>query len=1066
MKMTQQELQRLGFISQEQYDWAKKTVESDGTGEFAPGGALGFNLPPTFAAQTESYSKRIPDSEWGSFESNSDYPESVFLTDDPPRVYQQANRGTCVAHAVTSLLEYYRGGEERLSMQHLYARIKEYEFLEFKANYENYFSGKISKVDRIFVMRLQYFIAKYCEKYNIPPEKLPPEVQQRLALEHLNPAPSDGSHVATAFAVLKQGGICRYDVWPYSQTSMDGNAGQLPIPAKAAADAEHRKFEDDFYVLGSPNSVEEYRAILSGANGMRPMPVSVGVGVFSSWQNSPFTKRTGWFGMPLIDDEKGLEEAVGGHEMLIVGYKDEPLVAGGGYFLVRNSWGKSWAWESEYPGHAKIPYAYIRYFANEAGTIQQPKERAAAPRKPAAAPVAETTGTPEVNDTKYDIFISYRRNGALREAKHLTDRLLKDGYCVSLDIENLGEGNFRRELARRVEQCTDFIILLSPGAFDKCLDGKSDREEDIFYDELATAFAQGKHIVPVKLANYTAPAKSRLPHQIREIVELNYLELNYDYFNMHYVKLTSILRSKADYFKAMTPGAHRIQPRRTSIAAGAGPVLQRENMGIRVAGKLLSLLIWRGVFGVNGENGKLDRDGCERHLSQQLAEGKPFSIDLHTGGNSSGAAFKFDPRKKLASAALPGHAGNSKTDGFYLALASLRQGASMAGRPEPVKHETVKSSPPPPPVEENKPAPEPKAAEPAAAPAAHDAPAGVRNQFRQTIHANLADKSAPYCFPDLNLPSSVKFLPWQIQVREVTQRADITELWIGKLADNGLIEPGDRQHAAKTNAVTIYELKNGSVSFLVASVFITPIRNGLVEPAVPAAYLPVLQELLRDSLRFAENHYCRRVACFAKVIGSSSEIAPELQKQFSTAPDGFTLYCRHERQEWRITFPPFKAGSAWWQFVPHLLPVTSGELEESFKRCCRLLEESPTRERLRRAWGMPGPIFDRTVAGLMRRGEFECRKSMLTECKEPKCSMSLSQTLISGCRGCSEKMAHEFWYALLKVGAMTLGLYICIHLFVSSRYSLLTVLCLALGSALVEIYINWDKRRVAKKENS
>ena len=34
---------------------------------------------------------------------------------------------------------------------------------------------------------------------------------------------------------------------------------------------------------------------------------------------------------------------MGGHAMCMVGYQDDADVPGGGYFLVRNSWGTAWA---------------------------------------------------------------------------------------------------------------------------------------------------------------------------------------------------------------------------------------------------------------------------------------------------------------------------------------------------------------------------------------------------------------------------------------------------------------------------------------------------------------------------------------------------------------------------------------------------------------------------------------------------------------------------------------------------------------------------------------------------
>ena len=53
--------------------------------------------------------------------------------------------------------------------------------------------------------------------------------------------------------------------------------------------------------------------------------------------------------------------------MCMVGYQDDPDVPGGGYFLVRNSWGTTWAGNNVIePGHARIPYAYLKRYASAA----------------------------------------------------------------------------------------------------------------------------------------------------------------------------------------------------------------------------------------------------------------------------------------------------------------------------------------------------------------------------------------------------------------------------------------------------------------------------------------------------------------------------------------------------------------------------------------------------------------------------------------------------------------------------------------------------------------------------
>ena len=63
-------------------------------------------------------------------------------------------------------------------------------------------------------------------------------------------------------------------------------------------------------------------------------------------------------------------------------------------------------------------------------------------------------------ETKHNIFISYRRDGGYDTAKHLYDLLTRDGYSVSFDIDTLRNGDFDVELLKRIDECTDFILVL------------------------------------------------------------------------------------------------------------------------------------------------------------------------------------------------------------------------------------------------------------------------------------------------------------------------------------------------------------------------------------------------------------------------------------------------------------------------------------------------------------------------------------------------------------------------------------------------------------------------------
>ena len=93
---------------------------------------------------------------------------------------------------------------------------------------------------------------------------------------------------------------------------------------------------------------------------------------------------------------------------------------------------------------------------------------------------------------KYDIFISYRRDGGYDTAKHLNDLLVRDGYKVSFDIDTLRSGNFDTQLLERIDQCKDFILIVDQHAFDRTLDPYFALQNDWLRCELAYALKKSK----------------------------------------------------------------------------------------------------------------------------------------------------------------------------------------------------------------------------------------------------------------------------------------------------------------------------------------------------------------------------------------------------------------------------------------------------------------------------------------------------------------------------------------------------------------------------------------------
>lgn len=175
---------------------------------------------------------------------------------------------------------------------------------------------------------------------------------------------------------------------------------------------------------------------------------------------------------------------------------------------------------------------------------------------------------------KHNIFISYRREGGFETARYLYDHLKWDGYIVTFDLDTLRNGRFDKALLARIDECTDFIVVLSKGCFDRSLDSGFPKENDWLRKELGYAIEKGKNVIPVPLGAFEFPAK--LPDDIDGVRFLNGPTYSKEYIDSFYGKIKVFL-------KTPEPG------RRTTVGKkfmhGAGWLL--------FAGILAASLLWR-----------------------------------------------------------------------------------------------------------------------------------------------------------------------------------------------------------------------------------------------------------------------------------------------------------------------------------------------------------------------------------------------------------------------------------------------------------------------------------------
>jgi hypothetical protein len=147
----------------------------------------------------------------------------------------------------------------------------------------------------------------------------------------------------------------------------------------------------------------------------------------------------------------------------------------------------------------------------------------------------------------FKIFISYRRNGGYDTAKLLYEKLKQDGYYVFFDIDILENGNFDEELGKRVKKCKDFLLILSPGIFDRFSEKDYNPKEDWVRQEIVCALEAKKNIIPLVFGDFTYPR--RLPNDIKEITRKNAIEYNPVHFEAAYARLKeSFLISKPGWY--------------------------------------------------------------------------------------------------------------------------------------------------------------------------------------------------------------------------------------------------------------------------------------------------------------------------------------------------------------------------------------------------------------------------------------------------------------------------------------------------------------------------------------
>lgn len=114
---------------------------------------------------------------------------------------------------------------------------------------------------------------------------------------------------------------------------------------------------------------------------------------------------------------------------------------------------------------------------------------------------------------KYDVFISYRREGGDKYARTIQLELEKK-YNVFLDFDELKDGVFDQRIMDAIKEASVFLLVLSHGALDRCIN-----EDDWVRKEILYAAMCQSHIVPVTIIDDNFEGvPANLPEDLKKLV--------------------------------------------------------------------------------------------------------------------------------------------------------------------------------------------------------------------------------------------------------------------------------------------------------------------------------------------------------------------------------------------------------------------------------------------------------------------------------------------------------------------------------------------------------------------
>lgn len=142
-----------------------------------------------------------------------------------------------------------------------------------------------------------------------------------------------------------------------------------------------------------------------------------------------------------------------------------------------------------------------------------------------------------LRQSKYHIFICYKRDASESLARLIYTVLQSKGLNVFLDVDDLRSGCFNQALLNTIAETPNVIVILSPNCFDFY-----SGSEDFFQKEIIQAVKTNRNIIPIFMPGFEFRKLDKLPKEIRALRMRHGVSYSHEFFNAMINRIVTYLK--------------------------------------------------------------------------------------------------------------------------------------------------------------------------------------------------------------------------------------------------------------------------------------------------------------------------------------------------------------------------------------------------------------------------------------------------------------------------------------------------------------------------------------------